>query len=166
MAPCKRLACHYLQTVDAYSRISGELLDWQSSTGEKSMSLVSNQKRKKVQSLFTFSRPPLPNRMSIELFCFINRRLRILSFGRRAKSFTLRGLARSARSYKAKQFSPCSLLYLCVTLHCHFYQLQITGICPAFWRQFKSKNMTVSDTFVLLSPALPQGWRWGSLLQI
>ena len=45
-----------------------------------------NQKRKKVQSLFTFSRPSLSNRMSIELFRFINRQtrqLRILSFGRR-----------------------------------------------------------------------------------
>ena len=41
MAPCKRLACHYLHTVDAYSRISDESLDWQSSTGEKSMSQVS-----------------------------------------------------------------------------------------------------------------------------
>ena len=41
MAPCKRLACHYLHTVDAYSRFFGESLDWQSSTGKKSMSQVS-----------------------------------------------------------------------------------------------------------------------------
>ena len=39
-APCKRLACHYLHTIDAYSRISDESFASQSSTGEKCLKFV------------------------------------------------------------------------------------------------------------------------------
>ena len=42
-----------------------------------------NPKCKKVQRLFTFLRLPMSNRMTIELFSLLNRRLRLRSFVRR-----------------------------------------------------------------------------------